>query len=218
LLALPELDAVIISSTPNVHFAQAKAALERGLHVLIEKPMTLRASESEELIALADRKGVQFLISCPWHYTRHGSLARERLASGAIGEIRLVSVMMSNFTLGFYEGKSFAEAMSGSSGIDASLTPAIEPHRASYSDPATASGGHIYAQASHVFAYLGFGYAPLPASNHRPGYRAFSQYWRSPAPRFAPNQRSGTHIPPDGPRARGYGNIPNKLCSEDRRQ
>ena len=156
LLALPELDAVIISSTPNVHFAQAKAALERGLHVLIEKPMTLRASESEELIALADRKGVQFLISCPWHYTRHGSLARERLASGAIGEIRLVSVVMSNFTLGFYEGKSFAEAMSGSSGIDASLTPAIEPHRASYSDPATAGGGHIYAQASHVFAYLGF--------------------------------------------------------------
>ena len=34
MLALKELDAVIVASTPNVHFAQAKAALERGLHVL----------------------------------------------------------------------------------------------------------------------------------------------------------------------------------------
>src|ERR1700722_20312146 len=40
ILGLENLDAVIISSTPNVHHAQAKAALEHGLHVLIEKPMT----------------------------------------------------------------------------------------------------------------------------------------------------------------------------------
>ena len=33
LLAIPGLDAVIISTTPNVHYAQTKAALERGLHV-----------------------------------------------------------------------------------------------------------------------------------------------------------------------------------------
>lgn len=156
LLALPDLDAVIISSTPNVHYAQAKAALERGLHVLIEKPMTLTASESNELVALAASQGVQFLISCPWHYTRHGQLARERIASGALGTIRLVNIFMSNFTLGLLEGKSFAEALAGSDGTDASLTPEIEPNRNSYSDPATAGGGHIYAQASHIFAYLGF--------------------------------------------------------------
>jgi len=156
LLALPELDAVIISSTPNVHFAQARAALDRELHVLIEKPMTLRASESEELVALADRKGVQFLISCPWHYSRHGQLARERIASGALGTIRLVNIFMSNFTLGFLEGKSFAEALGGSDGTDASITPEIEPNRNSYSDPDTAGGGHIYTQASHIFAYIGF--------------------------------------------------------------
>src|ERR1017187_421005 len=39
-LAIGGLDGVIISSTPNVHFAQAHAALRQGLHVLLEKPMT----------------------------------------------------------------------------------------------------------------------------------------------------------------------------------
>jgi uncharacterized membrane protein len=34
---------------------------------------------------------VQFLISCPWHYTRHGVLARDRIAAGALGDIRLVN-------------------------------------------------------------------------------------------------------------------------------
>lgn len=156
LVALPGLEAVIISSTPNVHYVQARAALERGLHVLIEKPMTLRASESAELLVLAEKRDVQFLISCPWHYTPHSQFARERIASGALGEIRLVNILMTNFSLGFYEGKRFAEACAGSDGTDASLTPEIEPEMDSYSDPATAGGGQIYTQASHIFAYLGF--------------------------------------------------------------
>src|ERR1022692_5107216 len=59
LLALEEIDAVIVASTPNVHFAQAKAALERGLHVLLEKPMTFTAGEARELVELAEQKNLQ---------------------------------------------------------------------------------------------------------------------------------------------------------------
>lgn len=166
LLASPGLDAVIISSTPQVHYAQARAALDRGLHVLIEKPMTLRAEESDELVALAADRGVQFLISCPWHYTRHGREVRDLLAAGGLGKIRLISMFMSNFTLPLYEGRPFAELMGGSDGVDTAAKPLVEPDRRSYSDPAVAGGGHIYCQASHVFAYLGFltGLEPLEIS------------------------------------------------------
>lgn len=156
LLAHPGLDAVIISSTPQVHFEQAKAAMERGLHVLLEKPMTIRAAESAELVGLANERGLQFLVSCPWHYTRHGVLARQRIAEGALGSIRLISVFMTNFTLGLYEGQPFAEALAGTDGTDASLTPDVPPNLDSYSDASIAGGGHIYCQASHIFAYLGF--------------------------------------------------------------
>jgi len=44
---------------------QAKAALERGLHVLVEKPMTFTAAESRELVELAAQKKLQLMISCP---------------------------------------------------------------------------------------------------------------------------------------------------------
>src|ERR1022692_4655798 len=56
LLALEEIDAVIIASTPNVHFAQAKAALHSGRHVLLEKPMTFTAGEARELVELAAKR------------------------------------------------------------------------------------------------------------------------------------------------------------------
>jgi len=85
-LAIQELDAVVIASTPNVHYAQARAALRRGLHVLIEKPMTITAKEAAVLVALAKQKKVQFLISCPWHFTAHGIEARRLIQSGTLGE------------------------------------------------------------------------------------------------------------------------------------
>ena len=99
-LVVEGLEAVVISSTPNVHYAQALAALQRDLHVLIEKPMTIKAAESEELVALAEKQGVHFLVSCPWHYTAHSREARRLIQSGALGQLKLISVLMTNFNLG----------------------------------------------------------------------------------------------------------------------
>ncbi len=153
-MAVDGLEAVAISSTPNVHYAQAKAALERGLHVLIEKPMTITVAESEELVDLAQRKGVQFIVSCPWHYTSHGAEARRLVQSGVLGEVKMISMLMTNLTAGLYRGEPFAQAFR----LDVRKRdrPYREPGQASYSDPAVAGGGHIYTQVSHVGAYLGF--------------------------------------------------------------
>src|SRR5580704_7058510 len=72
IFAVKELDAVIVASTPNVHFAQAKAALERGLHALVEKPMTFTVDEARDLVDTAAKNNLQLLVSCPWHFTAHG--------------------------------------------------------------------------------------------------------------------------------------------------
>ena len=66
LIALDDLDAVIISSTPNVHYSQTKAALERGLHVLIEKPMTIKLDQSRAMSFSA-------VVKCP--YSRYACQA-----------------------------------------------------------------------------------------------------------------------------------------------
>ena len=149
LLSVPGLEAVIIASTPNVHFAQAKAALERGLHVLIEKPMTFTAAEARELVELAAQKKHQLLISCPWHFTRHGIEARRLIQSGALGEIKMISVLMTNPIEQLLRGIN----TSPTHGLDQIY---IEPQRGAYNDPAIAGGGQIYCQVSHAAAYLTF--------------------------------------------------------------
>lgn len=149
LLDLPGLDAVIVSSTPNMHHAQAKAALGRGLHVLIEKPMTFTAAEAAELVELAAAKNVQLLISCPWHYTAHGIEARRAIAAGEIGEVKMISVLMTNPLDKLLKGIN----TSPTHGMDDVY---VEPRHGSYNDPAIAGGGQVYCQVSHAAAYLTF--------------------------------------------------------------
>ena len=149
ILSLPELDAVIVASTPNVHFAQAKAALESGRHVLIEKPMTFTAAEARELVEIAARKNLQLLISCPWHFTRHGIESRRLIQSGALGEIKMISVLMTNPIEKLLRGVN----TSPTHGLDKVY---VEPRHGSYNDPAISGGGQIYCQVSHAAAYLTF--------------------------------------------------------------
>jgi predicted dehydrogenase len=149
LLDLPGLDAVVIATTPNVHHAQAKAALERGKHVLLEKPMTFTAAEAKELCALAEAKGVQLLISCPWHFTPHGMEVREMIRRGDLGQIRMISILMTNPIDKLLKGINTTPTH-GQANVY------VEPGHGSYNDPAIAGGGQIYCQISHAAAYLTF--------------------------------------------------------------
>ena len=149
ILAVKELDAVIVASTPNVHFTQARAALERGLHVLIEKPMTFTADEARELVESAAQKKLQLLISCPWHFTAHGIAARRLILSGALGKIKMISVLMTNPIDKLLRGINTTPTH----GME---NVYVEPRHGSYNDPAIAGGGQIYCQVSHAAAYLTF--------------------------------------------------------------
>jgi predicted dehydrogenase len=149
MLALKDLDAVVISSTPNVHYSQAKAALERGLHVLIEKPMTFTAGEARELVEIAAKKKLQLLISCPWHFTAHGIEARRLIRAGSLGEIKMISVLMTNPIDKLLRGIN-------TSPTHGMQNVYVEPCEGSYNDPAIAGGGQIYCQVSHAAAYLAF--------------------------------------------------------------
>src|SRR5580765_647712 len=149
LLALPELDGVIVSTTPNVHHKQAKAALESGLHVLVEKPMTFTVAEARELVELGAQKKLQLIISCPWHFTAHGIEARRLIQSGALGEIKMISVLMTNPIDKLLRGINTSPTHDMENVY-------VEPCKGSYNDPAIAGGGQIYCQVSHAAAYLTF--------------------------------------------------------------
>jgi predicted dehydrogenase len=149
LLAVPGLDGVIVSTTPNMHHLQARAALERGLHVLVEKPMTFTVAEARELVESATQKKLQLLISCPWHFTAHGIEARRLIQSGALGDLKMISVLMTNPIDKLLRGINTTPTH----GLD---NVYIEPCKGSYDDPAIAGGGQIYCQVSHAAAYLAY--------------------------------------------------------------
>lgn len=149
LLALEEINAVIVASTPNVHFAQAKAALNSGRHVLLEKPMTFTSAEARELVKLAAMNRLHLVISCPWHFTAHGMEARRLIRSGALGDIKMISVLMTNPIDKLLRGINTLPTH----GVGKVY---LEPCKGSYSDPAVAGGGQIYCQVSHAAAYLMF--------------------------------------------------------------
>lgn len=58
----PAAQAVVISTPVESHFALAKAALEAGKHVLVEKPLCRTVVQGEELLALAKKKGVVLAV------------------------------------------------------------------------------------------------------------------------------------------------------------
>ena len=81
------LDLVVISTPPDSHYRWAKAALQRGLHVVLEKPMALRADECDELMALADERGRLLVVYQNRRFDPDFVTMRRLIRDGAIGEM-----------------------------------------------------------------------------------------------------------------------------------
>jgi predicted dehydrogenase len=79
------IDAVVIATPVFTHFELAKKALESGKHVLIEKPMASTVAESEELISLAEQKGLTLMVDHTFLYTGAVQKMKELIDSGAVG-------------------------------------------------------------------------------------------------------------------------------------
>ncbi|MBI2191597.1 MAG: Gfo/Idh/MocA family oxidoreductase [Planctomycetes bacterium] len=85
-----KLDAVVISSPHSMHFEQARRALGRGLHVLVEKPLTLSSRHTLALLALARKKRRILDVSYQRHYYAPHRYARELVQAGTLGKLRAV--------------------------------------------------------------------------------------------------------------------------------
>lgn len=97
-----DIDAVVISTPHDLHHPLAAQALERGLHVLCEKPMTLRADQAWDLAARAEQAGTVFLVPYGWNYKPFTVAAKRMLAAGEIGEIQYAMCHMASPTRGLF--------------------------------------------------------------------------------------------------------------------
>jgi len=86
------IEAVSIVTPNHVHYEAAKAFLERGIHVICDKPLTATLDEAKQLHALARASQALFILT--HNYTGYPMVrqAREMIANGVLGDVRLVHV------------------------------------------------------------------------------------------------------------------------------
>ena len=87
LLDNDKLQAIVISSTPeDTHFPIAKAALEAGKHLFLEKPIGQTLAEADLLIELARAKNLKFTIGYSQRFNPKFAFIREKILDGTLGE------------------------------------------------------------------------------------------------------------------------------------
>jgi len=87
LLTSPQIDAIAVVTPVWTHFDLAKAALENGKHVFVEKPFTSTSQQAEELIELADRKNLKIMVDHTFLFTGAVQKIHQLIEEGVLGDL-----------------------------------------------------------------------------------------------------------------------------------
>ena len=93
------LDAVVVATPVKYHYALAKASLLAGKHTFIEKPMASSAAECEELIEIAEEKGLVLMVGHTFLYSAPVRKIVDIVQAGDLGEIRYINSRRLNLGL-----------------------------------------------------------------------------------------------------------------------
>jgi predicted dehydrogenase len=86
-LTSTEIDAVAVITPVWTHFELAKAALENGKHVFVEKPFTSTSAQAEELIELAAKKNLQIMVDHTFLFSGAVKKIRQLVDDGTLGPL-----------------------------------------------------------------------------------------------------------------------------------
>jgi predicted dehydrogenase len=87
ILRSPTIDAVAVITPVWTHYDLAKAALENGKHVFVEKPFVSTSAQAEELIELAARKHLQIMVDHTFVFSGAVKKIRELVDDGTLGPL-----------------------------------------------------------------------------------------------------------------------------------
>ena len=87
-LRQPGLEAVVLVTPAATHYAMIRAALEQGLHVLCEKPLTLKPAEALELCDLANRQQRQLIVDHTYLFHPAVQQGQQLIQQGELGDLR----------------------------------------------------------------------------------------------------------------------------------
>jgi predicted dehydrogenase len=135
------LDGVVISSPHVCHFVHARSAIERGFHVLVEKPFTTSGSQAKELVQLEREHSVTIVIPFGYNFSELAAAASANVH--LIGEIRSGTLHMASATASLFLGERVTWAQGS----------LVEPQASTWAD-ASKAGGFGWGQLSHALGLL----------------------------------------------------------------
>lgn len=91
LLRRPEATAAVIATDEHLHVEPVLAAVERGLPLMIEKPLATDAAESARVLAAIERSGVDAVVGYTQRFRRRFLVAKEKVRTGQLGDVTLVT-------------------------------------------------------------------------------------------------------------------------------
>jgi predicted dehydrogenase len=144
------LDGLIVSTPHHFHYEPAKYALERGLHVLVEKPMVLKTEQARELVELARVSGKTLQVGHPLPHIAQAQRARELIATGALGEVKFVHGLWASPAAILFRKES----------LPSDLEDFLDEHRVypynpdTYNSLEVAGGGQAQTAVSHTASLI----------------------------------------------------------------
>lgn len=96
-----DVEAVAIATPVSTHYELAKACLEHGKHILVEKPLTDDCRQAQELIDLSRQKGRVLMVGHTFEYNPAVGFLRDFIASGKLGQVYYINATRVN--LGIFQ-------------------------------------------------------------------------------------------------------------------
>lgn len=122
LIADETIQLIIVNTPTHLHYEHAKAVLNAGRHLVIEKPYTVTVKEAKELMELAEKKGLFISIYQNRRYDGDYRAVKEVLQQGLLGEMREVEIRYDRYRPSF-GGKQHKEGDLPGAGILYDLSP-----------------------------------------------------------------------------------------------
>jgi predicted dehydrogenase len=147
LIASADVQAVVVATPHAQHYPVARAALDAGLHVLVEKPMTLSAADAYDLVERSRRAHLHVVVGYTYQFTAAAKEAREHVRSGALGDLVLIAGTFSSVVESYLRGQPAEYSKFHDHRV-------ARPQAATYSDARQAGGGQGQTQVTHLAGML----------------------------------------------------------------